>query len=114
MSAHAECGAVGKFDCAVDEWLHGVLLDSGEPGEGDVQSPSAWFAEVDLSRDTEADAIEHYDSEWIIARELNDGRWFVEVYPTLADRDDRMDALRHGLDAWDSDEFDTIVVHENL
>lgn len=108
MSAHTECGRVGKFDCEFDEELYDSILNGGDPGEGDVQSPSAWFTEVDLSADIEAAAIEHYGSEWLIARELNDGRWFVEVYPTLADRDDRMDALRHGLEAWDSAEFDAI------
>lgn len=108
MSAHTECGRVGKFDCAYDEYVHDTLLEN--PGEGDVQSPSAWFCEVDLAATDgdDAGAIEHYGSEWLIARELNDGRWFVEVYPTLADRDDRMDALRHGLEAWDSAEFDAL------
>lgn len=110
MSAHTECGRVGKFDCHFDEYVHGIILEDGDPGEGDVQSPSAWFTEVglDSSNELESAAIHHYGSEWLIARELNDGRWFVEVYPTLADRDDRMDALRHGLEAWDSAEFDAL------
>lgn len=109
MSAHTECHRVGKFDCTFDEYIYDSILEAGDPGEGDVQSPSAWFTEFDLSQDgTEAEAITHYGSEWLIARELNDGRWFVEVYPTLADRDDRMDALRHGLEAWDSAEFDAV------
>lgn len=107
MSAHTECGRVGKFDCDVDEYIHSTIED---PGEGDVQSPSAWFMEITLDRygEDDAAAIEHYGSEWIIARELNDGRWFVEVYPTLADRDDRMDALRHGLEEWYSANLDEI------
>lgn len=107
MSAHTECGAVGKFDCAFDEYVHSTIEG---PGEGDVESPSAWFMEVDLDRHMEDDAvaIEHYGSEWLIARELNDGRWFVEVYPTLVDRDDRMDALRHGLTDWFASIIDDI------
>lgn len=108
MSAHTECGRVGKFDCDVDEWLHGVLLDSGEPGCGDIEAPCAWFAEVDLDRESEADAIDHYGSEWILARELSDGRWFVEVYPTLADRDTRVDILNRAFEQWNSTEFDDI------
>ncbi|QNL30063.1 hypothetical protein SEA_CASEND_96 [Microbacterium phage Casend] len=103
MSAHAECGRVGKFDCDVDEYIHRIILEDGDPGEGDVQSPSAWFTEVGLdpSNEIEAAIIYHYGSQWIIARELEDGRWFIEVYPTLADRDERMGVLRAAHEVWD-------------
>lgn len=110
MSAHTECGRAGKFDCDFDEWVYNLILWFGDPGEGDVQSPSAWFCEVDLDPDAEehadkpqldAAAIEHYGSRWLIARELDDGRWFVEVYDTVEARQARLDVLRAAYEEWD-------------
>ncbi|QXN74018.1 hypothetical protein SEA_ALUMINUMJESUS_92 [Microbacterium phage AluminumJesus] len=99
---HTECGHVGKFDCEFDAEVHRMILDAGDPGEGDVQSPSAWFAEFDIESG-DLDAIEHYGSEWLIARELNDGRFFVEVYETSEAQQERLEILRAAYEEWDID-----------
>lgn len=106
MSAHTECGRVGKFDCTFDEYIHDTL--EGDPGEGDLQSPSAWFCAVVLDDDDPLDvaAAGHYGGRWLIAREFSDGRWAVEVYSTDAYREERLVTLRAAFDRWDSPEFD--------
>ena len=102
MSAHEDCAAPGKFSCNADEFIQDLALDSGE-GEGDVSSPVAWFMEVTLDEHDarEAEAANHYGSRFLIAREFNDGRFTVEVYPTEGDRHERLEGLRGAYRAWD-------------
>lgn len=102
MSAHEDCAAPGKFSCTADEYIQDLALDMGD-GEGDVESPVAWFSEVTLdeSDERERGAAEHYGSRWLIAREFSDGRFAVEAYPTEGDRHDRLESLRAAYVEWD-------------
>jgi len=103
VSAHEDCSSPGKFACNADEYIQDLTLDMGD-GEGDIESPSAWFSAVTLDEndEREASAAEHYGSRWLIAREFNDGRFFVEVYPTEGDRHERLDVLRAAYVEWDA------------
>lgn len=102
MSAHEDCAAPGKFSCTADEFIQDLSLDQGE-GEGDVESPVAWFSEVTLdeSDKRECRAADHYASRWLIAREFSDGRFAVEVFATEGDRHERLEALRAAYIEWD-------------
>lgn len=100
MSAHTECARVGKFDCHYDQYVHSASLEEGL-GEGDVQAPCAWFAEFTLDPAAEPGFAEHYGGRWLVLRELEDGRFFVEVYETSEARDERLEALRTAYEDWD-------------
>lgn len=100
MSAHTECGRVGKFDCHFDEHVYASSLEEGL-GEGDVQAPCAWFADFTLDPAAEPGFEEHYGGRWLILRELNDGRFFVEVFETHDAQDARLEELRAAYEDWD-------------
>jgi len=100
--SHIDCAAPGKFACTADEYVQDLALDAGD-GEGDVESPTAWFCEVTLDETDERErgAAEHYGSRFLIAREFSDGRFAVEVYAVEGDRHDRLEGLRTAYMAWD-------------
>lgn len=123
MSAHEQCHAVGKFDCLHDEYIHAVTLDQGG-GEGDVESPVAWFDRVDLEVDCEGHEpgpyqpagvsvycegsctrewghSVHYGTRWLLARENSQGRFWVECYDTEQARDGRYDELVAAFLEWE-------------
>ncbi|WNT45346.1 hypothetical protein SEA_BABYDOTZ_93 [Microbacterium phage BabyDotz] len=104
MSAHTECGRVGKFDCDADEYVMATFLDSGT-GEGNVEGPVAWFGEVYLEPVDEAPYVEHYGTSYLIAREFNDGRVAVETYATEEMQQERLSVLREAHDQWELDVF---------
>lgn len=102
MSAHDDCAAPGKFSCRAEEYVLDLAMDDGA-GEGDVESPVAWFAEVTLDEDdeTEADAARHFGTKWLLVREFSSGRVTVEWYATDDDRHVRLKELREEYRAWD-------------
>lgn len=100
MSAHTECGRVGKFDCYFDQHVNSSSLEEGL-GEGDVQAPSAWFAEFILDPAAEPGFAEHYGGRYLVLRELNDGRFFVEVYETSEAQQERLEILRAAYEEWE-------------
>lgn len=100
MSKHMECSAAGKFDCAADENVHDVTLDTGL-GEGHVDAPSAWFEPIDLDGDTEPGLVEHYGTRWLIARENSQGRFWAECYDTEQAREERLEGLRESWGEWE-------------
>jgi len=104
MSKHEECGAVGKFDCPADEYIYGTTLDSGA-GEGDTAAPCAWFESITLETDElgERTAFAHYGTRYLIARESDSGRFWVELYDTEEARDERLEGLRKAYAEWDTD-----------
>lgn len=101
--AHRTCGRVGKFDCDYDATIHLLILESGLSGEGDVTAPCAWFMEFTLDIADRADRAraEHYGTRWLIAREANDGRFWVETYDTEYQHAERLEQLRAAWDEWD-------------
>lgn len=102
MSAHDDCAAPGKFDCTADEFIQDLALDTGD-GEGDVASPVAWFLGIVLNPDDprEREAIEHYGTRYLVAREFDSGAFSVERYETAAYQRERLDALRGAYADWD-------------
>ena len=103
MSAHEDCATPGKFSCTADEYVLDYAADDGA-GEGHVESPVAWFAEVVLSEDDPMvdGIIEHYGTRYLIAREFSDGRFMVECYATVVDMDERLSELRAAYAEWDT------------
>lgn len=102
MSAHDECRGVGKFDCDADELIYDLTMDDGA-GEGDVESPSGWWETVDLTEPADEALAEHYGARYLIAREGNDGRFWVEAYATREARNERLDVFEEAYRAWYSD-----------
>lgn len=102
MIPHEDCAAPGKFSCTADEWVLDYAMDDGA-GEGDVESPVAWFAEVILRDNdpTMARLIMHYGTRYLVAREFSDGRTSVECYATAGDMDERLTELRDAYRQWD-------------
>lgn len=126
MSRHDDCRGVGKFDCTTDEYVNNIVLEA-EPGEGHVESPVAWFAEITLEDQCEGHEhdpgtpssnmgesiycdgscqrehaiAQHYGTRYLIAREFNDGRFAVEPYEREQDRDERLGELRAAYAEWD-------------
>lgn len=90
---------MGKFDCSFDEGVLESVMESGD-GEGDVESPSAWFAEVTLT-EAEESFITHYGTRHLLVRELSSGFVFVEPYATQEMLDERLGALRDELEKWE-------------
>ena len=124
MSAHDECGAVGKFDCWQDERIHELTVEFDE-GEGNVEGPAGWFMPLDLEDECEGHEslngasmgasvtcdgkcqpdwvlVQHYGTRHLIARENGLGQWWVECYDTEQARDERLEALRAAHAEWDT------------
>lgn len=98
--AHRTCREHGKYDCAFDEAVSGIAADDGS-GEGHVEAPCAWFDGITLDPGTEAGLIEHYGTRWLIARENNQGLFWVEDFATERFRDERLEELRKAWAEWD-------------
>lgn len=99
---HLSCATITKYDCAADEYLHGQLSEWGE-GEGHVESPVAWFAEVTLDPEQEPELTKHYGTIWLIARENSQGFSWVETFTDRASRDERLEAMRAEYAEWDTE-----------
>ncbi len=102
MSAHEDCAAPGKFSCRAEEFILDLAMDDGA-GEGDIESPVAWFAEVTLDDDdpSEAEAERHFGTRWLVVREFDSGRITVECYATEDMRHERLKGLREEYRTWD-------------
>ncbi len=119
---HLSCGRPGKFDCSADEKIHQDSLEWGT-GEGDVQSPSGWFDPIELEVECEGhestagyamgqsvfcdgsctpewQLAKHYGTRWLIARENEQGQFWVETYDTEQARDERLEGLRAAYAEW--------------
>lgn len=99
---HWHCVGTGKFDCDGDESIHDALMETGA-GEGDVDSPTGWFQAVDLAPD-EPDALAHYGSRWLLARQDGNGFFWVMVYRTEESRDVFVTELREQYEAFASED----------
>lgn len=101
MSAHEMCGRPGKFDCAADEVVSTLANEDGA-GHGSVEAPVGWFSDLDLwdNDPAEMELARHYDARYLIAREDNLGRFWVEVFVLRADRDRRLDDLQDEYERW--------------
>jgi len=98
--AHRTCGRAGKFDCAFDESIHELTVLEGV-SEGDLQAPCAWFADMQLDPGTEGGLVEHYGTRWLIARENDQGFFWVEDFATEQMRAERLESLRKAWAEWD-------------
>ncbi|UUG69660.1 hypothetical protein SEA_FRANSOYER_95 [Microbacterium phage Fransoyer] len=103
MSAHETCAAPGKYDCDVDAYVFNAFGLEGDPGEGHVSSPSAWFAGMVLDDASfpEREAATHYGARFLVLREFNDGRCVIEWYATAEMQEERLAVLRAAYEEWD-------------
>ena len=100
---HHECHRVGKFDCAFDAYVFNAFGDEGNPGDGHVEAPTAWWGEFTLDDEAEPGFAEHFGGRHLILREFFDGHTAVEVFATAEMRQERLDALEEAFEHWDYD-----------
>lgn len=98
IAPHTRCAAPGRFDCEWDDALYEITLEWG--GYGDVESPVAWFCDIELDAANDDEAVNHYGARWLIVRQYSSGQVNVETFETKAFRDERLADLLAAFELW--------------
>ena len=94
-----------KFNSKHDGYVYQLVLDGfAEEESGSVESPTGWFAKVDLTgeHDDTALATQIYGSPYVVLHQSNEGFVTVLGFENEAARDARYHELDQAYSLWDA------------